>query len=69
MCGSDGCLSFTTGLSVENTGSHYARLGRGEGDASLSPGHVNVFHLDQNVVFIPIILNYFVLKRLEQQSS
>lgn len=57
VCGSDGGLRFTTGLSgrkKKNNSGFWQSLrqtGGGGGNAGLSPGHVNVVHSNQNVGF------------------
>lgn len=73
VCGADGGLRFTTGLSggggggtTLGSGSHYARLEKEEG--------MQACHLVMSMLFtlikmwgyfFSIILNYFVLKRFE----
>lgn len=58
VCGSDGGLRFTTGLSGRkkkktNSGFWQSLLqtGGGGGNAGLSPGHVNAVHSNQNMGF------------------
>lgn len=72
VCGSDGGLRFTTGLSGKKkkkttlaSGSHYARL---EGEEGMQACHLvmsMLFTLIKMWGFFSIILNYFVLKRFE----
>lgn len=71
VCGSDGGLRFTTGLSGKKkkttlaSGSHYVRLEREEGMQACHLVMSMLFTLIKMWVFFSIILNYFVLKRFE----